>query len=132
MKLDYIIKNYNVSEHYNLCTHFMLDCINSIFLSCPTPIKDAIEVARLFWSDESNPVELEKARIMCWDYLDNHNLTLIFEGAEACRIKAVISVLYAEPASDSIEEILGWFIKMMNESGDYEVEVNNALARYFP
>jgi hypothetical protein len=132
MQLDQVSLRYSVESNYQQCIDFMLECIDLIDFEPPEVAKEAVKKAKKYWSDELSVDELVNIRVSCWDYLDDNDLTLVFTGKDACIVKVVICVLYDEPASEDINEILSWFIQMMRELGDFEQEIEAIMRKNFP
>lgn len=100
---------YDVVHDYERCVRFMMDVLDAAQITEPGVVREALEVARGYWDKNRTTEELENARISCWDYLRSIGQETSITEPNACKARAVISVLYATPPSEDILEILDWF-----------------------
>jgi len=92
----------------------MIECLRAIPTALPTVGVDAIQTARRFWIEHSVPASnLEKARVACWTYLDERSASTNTDVPEYCAVRAVICVLYADPPSKDLGDLIEFFGEML-------------------
>lgn len=103
-----------VGESYEKCIRFMLGCVVLVKNHLPDVGREAVEIAKKYWlGAKENPDELENARVKCWNYLDEQNASTNTQEKQYCALRAVICILYAEPPSDDISELIEFFLEMV-------------------
>ena len=76
---------------------------------------EALSIAEKYWIDKSLvAAELESTRVRCWRFLDERNAATNVQEKQYCALRAVMCVLYAEPPSDDIGELLEFFMEIMS------------------
>lgn len=102
------------SNDYATATRLMVECLQVIPFELPPVAISGVDVARRYWVDGSVPKqETERRRVECWDYLDELSASTNTDEPEFCAIRAVICVLYADPESDDLGEIVDFFNQML-------------------
>lgn len=115
------------SNNYDTSVRLMIECLQVIPFQLPKVGISGIELARRYWNDGSastSKFDLEQARVACWNYLDERSASTNTEQPDYCAMRAVISVLYPDPPSDDIGELLFFFNQMLQGalSGQSESE----------
>jgi hypothetical protein len=119
--MDHIIESGN--NDYASSMRIMIQCLQLIRCIVPAVGVASMKVARRFWEFHSVPTsDLERARVNCWQYLDERSASTNTELPEYCAVRAVICVLYAEPPSDDLSELVGFFVEMLAGALDHESE----------
>ncbi len=99
---------------YNTSVRLMLRCLAVIPVKLPPVAISSFEVASRYWIDRTVPkAELEKARIDCWNYLDERAVSTNTIDPEPSAVRAVICVLYDAPPSDDVAELLEFFNQVL-------------------
>ena len=81
-----------VSDDYGTSVRLMIECLRVIPFQLPPVGSSGIEIARRYWTDHSVPKpDLERARVECWNYLDERSASTNTEEPEYCGLRAVIS-----------------------------------------
>lgn len=110
----------------------LIKCLEIIPFEIPQEGRVAIEVAKKFWNErKGSSKDLEKVRVKCWKYVDRNSVfTKEREGKELFALRAIICILYPEPQSDDVYEVVDFFIEMLH-SIFVEHSVDNFLPGIF-
>lgn len=93
----------------------LLECLTLIKDDLPAIGLEALSIAEKYWVDKIIvSSELESVRVRCWRFLDERNAATNTQEKQYCALRAVICVLYAEPPSDDIGELIEFFMEMMS------------------
>lgn len=100
---------------YDTCIRLLVECMALVKDDLPVIGLEALYVAEKYWLDKSLLAgELEITRVRCWCFLDERNAATNTQEKQYCALRAVMCVLYAEPPSDDIGELIEFFIEMMS------------------
>jgi hypothetical protein len=109
---DHMIATTN--DDYGTSARLMIECLQLIPFYLPLVGQTGTEVARRYWTLHSaSASDLERARVECWNYLDERSASTNTDEPEYCALRAVICVLYAKPPSDDIGELIEFFNQML-------------------
>lgn len=122
-----------IGDNCQKCMKFMIAFIQIINESIPNIGIKALDVAKRYWLENKvDSTLLEKARVDCWQYLDDHKASTNFQEPKFCALRAVICILYSEPPED-IGEVIQFYFEMIhtviNDNEILENEVNRLLTR---
>jgi hypothetical protein len=102
------------NNRYTSLVRVMIECAQLAWSQLPPVGVAGIKVARDYWVEQSVPAsKLEHARVDCWNYLDERSASTNTVVPEYCAVRAVICVLYAEPPSDDLGDIVCFFNAML-------------------
>jgi hypothetical protein len=100
---------------YDTCIRLLVECMALVKDDLPVIGLEALSIAEKYWIDKSIvSAELESVRVRCWRFLDERNATTNVQEKQYCALRAVMCVLYAEPPSDDIGELLEFFMEMIS------------------
>lgn len=101
--------------NYDTCICLLVECMALLKGDLPVIGLEALSIAEKYWLDKSLVVgELESTRVRCWLFLDERNAATNAQEKQYRVLRAVMCVLYAEPPSDDIGELLEFFMEMMS------------------
>lgn len=100
---------------YDTCIRLLVECMALVKDDLPVIGLEALSIAEKYWIDKSIvSAELESVRVRCWRFLDERNAATNAQEKQYFAVRAVICVLYAEPPSDDIGELIEFFMEMMS------------------
>lgn len=100
---------------YDTCIRLLVECMALVKDDLPVIGLEALSIAEKYWIDKSLvAAELESTRVRCWRFLDERNAATNVQEKQYCALRAVMCVLYAEPPSDDIGELLEFFMEIMS------------------
>jgi hypothetical protein len=124
---DHMIATAN--DDYATSARLMIECLQLIPFHLPLVGQTGTEVARRYWIHHSvSALDLERARVECWNYLDERSASTNTDEPEYCALRAVICVLYGEPPSDDIGELIEFFNQMLRGALNQESDEDFSAA----
>jgi hypothetical protein len=110
---------------------FQLAYISLIQAARPAVVDSAILIANKFFKDETSEIELEKARVACWQFLTNINASSDVSTPENCFVRAVICCLYPKPEDDDLHYQLSWFLVLARKVEDHTLALPILVEEFF-
>ena len=88
------------------------------------------KVAHRFWLwNIGSKEDLERARVSCWEFLQENSLTYSLEDPFVCALRAVICLLYEEDPSGCQLEIIDFFTELLSRALGDTVEYGDKVAQ---
>lgn len=116
-----IHRRHELAEVYQQCLLFMVDCLRLVEHLLPTVAQQALAVAEKFCNGTASAEELLEQRLLCWNYLEERELSFAFELKRARLVRATLCALYPEPPEDGdVYTLLEWFMEMFDSTGRLE------------
>lgn len=124
----------DMGNDFRLINLFLIDCLEIISDSIPIVGKEALCIAKKYWVEQSvSDEELERTRVLCWDYADSLGNSINLLDKEICAMRAVICVLYSKPMSEDLGDLLEFFLmtfeKIDRESSNPSYIIENLLSK---
>ena len=120
-----------LNEAFRRVCNFVIAFVELFQGTIPLVAKDALIVVKAFWRGDASAEQVELARIKCWEYLDSKSASTDFSNPETCAIRAVICILYAEPPSEDMAELVGWFLTLMEKVDGIAPDLNSLQKIHF-
>jgi hypothetical protein len=100
--------------NYRSLLQLMTKCLDLIPIKLPEDALDAKIIAQSYWlGHEASESDLERARINCWEYLDQNSADNDEVKQSISATRAVICTLYGKPPSDDLSELADFFVQML-------------------
>lgn len=129
--LERFQEEFGLKETYKRVNHFMISYLSNMKDSLPEVAHNGLQIAEKFHDGLSTHIDLENARVKCWEFLDKKSASLDVTDPENCAVRAAICFLYADPPSDDLPELLEWFLVLANKVEDHSSEIAPLLERHF-
>jgi hypothetical protein len=132
-RVDEFERQFGQVAAFRRARDFMIDYVSKIRNPLPVVAAEGLAIARKFQDAEVGSDQLQKARINCWNYLDERSASTDFATPEYCVIRAAICFLDqgSVRGGDAID-LVDLFLDLM---GKFETPSNEAavlLREYFP
>lgn len=114
--MDRLVESLIVSANgnYRSLLQLMTKCLELIPIKLPDPALNAKTIAQSYWlKHEASEEDLEKARINCWEYLDQNSAKNSESNQAISASRAVICTLYGKPPSEDLGELADFFVQML-------------------
>lgn len=116
---------------FKMKCRFQLAYISLIQAVRPNVVDNAILIANKYFRGETSEIELEKARVACWEFLANINASCDVSTPENCFVRAVICCLYPKPEDDDLHYQLTWFLTLSKKVEDHSLALPLLVEEYF-
>jgi hypothetical protein len=116
---------------FKMKCRFQLAYIALIQAARPNVLDSAILTANKYFSGETSEIELKKARVACWEYLDSINASVDVSTPENCFVRAVICCLYPKPEDNDLHYQLSWFLILAKKVEDHSLTLPVLVQEFF-
>lgn len=82
-------------SHFRSLNQLMIRSLQLITIPLPNVGTVAIEIAKQYWIDSSH-LDLERARIECWEYLDERSASTNNEEIEYCANNGILGAMLSQ------------------------------------
>lgn len=131
-RVDEFAQNFGTVAAFRRAHDFMIAYFGKIQRPLPVVAAQGLAIARKFQNAEVELDQLEKARVSCWNYLDERSASTDITAPEYCAIRAAICFLYNGPAQgeDAID-LVDLFLTLMDRFEPFDGAAI-LLTEYFP
>lgn len=101
---------------FKVSVRIMIECLQLCASHLPSVAVESLGVGRQFWCEgTASEVEIERARVACWEYLHQRGSIIYTFERESCAVRAVLCVLDADTPDDT-RDVVDFFVQMLRVS----------------
>jgi hypothetical protein len=127
-----VLEDAGLERNIPAFTEFMIASCELLTAHMPPVARDGIAVARQFWSGACTAEELERARVRCWQFLDDLGVaSTSIDEPRVCATRAVICLLSPREVVSDAFEVAHWFLTLTSRVADIDEPQCELLRRLF-